>query len=78
MTQCSTVSTTFSTYEQTENTHMYKHETQDIGLVQGIEDGYNAAMHPDVSRKCPGYKPPERHQVQKAQHALWYYYRSQT
>ena len=57
---------------------MYKHETQDIGLVQGIEDGYNAAMHPDVPRKCPGYKPPERHQVQRAQHALWYYYRSQT
>ena len=44
---------------------MYKHETQDIGLVQGIENGYDATMHPDVSRKCPGYKPPERHQVQR-------------
>ena len=51
--------------KQTENTHMYKHETQDIGLVQGIENGYDATMHPDVSRKCPGYKPPERHQVQR-------------
>ena len=41
-----------------------KHKTIRI-LVQGIADGSNVVMHPDVSRKRPGYEPPERHQVQK-------------